>query len=310
MLLHVLIFNRPDKVGPETKRSLELLTQAAARQGHELHIIHDHECYMQFGKHPKLLMRNHKLEDVKVLIVKANEDGRNMMYRGTLIRQFELLGVPVVNKESAVLRAKNKLKTLQVLTKKKVPVPKSYVVINSEHLDEIVDGIGYFPVILKAVSGSGGRGVCIIESKIGLKSILQMIIKEGNPEPHVIQQYVKEAKGKDVRVFIVGKKIVGAMERIATKRDEFRSNFHLGGRVRLAELSSREKEVAMAAKDACGLDFAGVDIIRTKFGPKVLEVNSNPGLEGITLATNKDIAGEIIKFAVNRAKRNGKAKLM
>lgn len=303
MLLHALTFNQPNKIGPVTRKNLELLSDAAKRLGHELKIIHDHECYMQFGKHPKILFRNHNLADVKVLIVTANENGRNMMYRSTLIRQFELLGVPVVNKEIAVMRAKNKLKTLQVLMKKNVPVPKSYVVINAENVDEIIEGIGYFPVILKSVSGSHGKGVSIIESKMGLKSILQMIIREGNPEPFIVQRYVKEAKGKDVRVFIVGQKIVGAMERIATKRDEFRSNFHLGGRVRIAELSKREKEVAFAAKDACGLDFAGVDIIRTKNGPKILEVNSNPGLEGITLATNKDIAGAIIKFAVKKARR-------
>lgn len=305
MLLHVLVFNQPNRIGPITKTNLELLQAAATRLGHELTIIHDHECYMQFGDQPEILIRNHNLADIKVLIVMANQDGRNLTFRGTLIQQFELLGIPVINKEVAVMRAKNKLKTLQILTKKNVPVPKSYVVINTENMDEIIEGIGRFPVILKSVSGSHGKGVSIVESKIGLKSILQMIIREGDPEPLIIQQYVKEAKGKDVRVFIVGRKIVGAMERIATKRDEFRSNFHLGGRVKVASLSEREKEVAFAAKDACGLDFAGVDIIRAKRGPKILEVNSNPGLEGITLATGRDIAGAIITYALKKARLNG-----
>ena len=119
--------------------------------------------------------------------------------------------------------------------------------------------------------------------------------------PLIIQQYVKESKGKDLRVFIVGNRIVGAMERMTSQRGEFRSNFHLGGRVLVADLSDDEKTLAVAAAKACGLDVSGVDILRTKSGPKVIEVNANPGLEGITLATGKDIAGEIVQFMVEVA---------
>lgn len=306
MLLHVLVFAYPQKIGEITRKNLELLQESAKRIGHRLEIIYDHECYMKFGVKPELLIKNHDLGKMNVLIVKSNPAGRNLLFRSTLIRQFEMIGIPVINKERAVMRAKNKLKTLQILTRANVPVPKSYVVINSENIDEVVDGIGAFPVILKSVSGSHGKGVSIVESKRGLRSVIEMIIKEADPEPLIVQQYVKESKGTDVRVFIVGKKIVGAMERIATRRGEFRSNFHLGGRVKIAELTEKEKAVAIAAKEACGLDFCGVDIIRTKRGPKVLEVNSNPGLEGITKATGRDIAGEIIKYAVRKAARKKK----
>lgn len=303
MIIHVLIFASPQKIGEITKRNLEIMEASAKKLGHLLEIIYDYECHMKFGKRPEILLKNHNLSDINVLIVKANPSGRNILYRSNIIRQFELLGVPVLNNEAAVFKAKNKLKTLQVLTRKKVPVPKTYVVSHTQYIDDVVSGIGSFPVILKSVSGSHGKGVSIIESKRGLKSVIEMFVRETDPEPLIVQQYVKEARGKDVRVFIVGRKIVGAMERIATKRGEFRSNFHLGGRVKIADLSAREKEVALAAMDACGLDFAGIDIIRTKYGPKVLEVNSNPGLEGITQATGKDIAGAIIRHAVKKAQR-------
>ncbi|MBU1132063.1 RimK family alpha-L-glutamate ligase [Patescibacteria group bacterium] len=302
MKIHVLVFSHPQKMGGITRKNLELMTNSAEKLGHVLEIIYDHECYMKFGTKPGLLIKNHDLKEIKVLITKANPSGRNMMFRSTVIKQFEMMGIPVINKEFAVMNAKNKLRTLQILTRKGVPVPKSYVVINSQNIDEIVSEIGSFPVILKAVSGSHGKGVSIIESKRGLKSIIEMVIEEGDPEPLIVQQYVREASGKDLRVFIVGRKIVGVMERIATRKGEFRSNFHLGGRVRLAELSEREKEVALEAIKACALDFAGVDIIRTKNGPGILEVNANPGLEGITKATGRDIAGAIIKYAANRAK--------
>jgi len=310
MIIHLLIFGNPNKMFGVTRKDVEILTESATRLGHQIEIVYDHECHMIFGDKPEIMIKNHDLSKIKVLIVKANLAGRNIMYRSNVIRQFELLGVPVVNKEAGVLKAKNKLKTLQILTRKNVPVPRTYIVNHAQYIDEVVSDIGSFPVILKAVSGSHGRGVSIVESLRGLKSIIELIIKEGDPEPLIVQEYVKESKGKDVRVFMVGRKIVGAMERIATKKGEFRSNFHLGGRVKVADLSEQEKMVARSAIDACGLDFAGIDIIRTNNGPKILEVNANPGLEGITLATNRDIAGAIITYAVKKAQRrsNGKAK--
>lgn len=193
---------------------------------------------------------------------------------------------------------------MQMLTKNNIPIPKTYILNSSRHIKEISEDIGSFPIIIKSLSGSHGSGVSIVESKRGLKSLLDLLTNSNGSEPIMIQEYIRESSGKDIRVFIVGKRIIGAMERIATKKGEFRSNFHLGGRVRVAEMSRKEKDVAFAAIRACGLDIAGVDILRTKKGPKVLEVNSNPGLEGITQATGRDIAGEIIKYTVQKAKRH------
>ena len=303
MKIHVFVFSRTNKVGAVTQKNLDLLSAAAVQRGHSIEVIYDSECQMRFSGKPELLLKNHDIAAIETLLVQANIPGRNIMYRSNVINQFELLGVSVINKEAPVLRAKNKIKTLQILTRKNVPVPKTYVVNHAQYIDDVIDVVGPFPVILKAVSGSHGRGVSIIESKRGLKSIIEMFANEDDAEPLMVQEYVRESKGKDVRVFIVGRKIVGAMERIAQKRGEFRSNFHLGGRVRVASMSRKEKDIAFAAIKACGLDFAGVDILRTNSGPKVIEVNANPGLEGITLATGRDIAGTIIDYAVKKAKR-------
>jgi ribosomal protein S6--L-glutamate ligase len=304
MKIAVLTFSNPQKMTQVTDMDLTLLREAAEKLGHDFRVIYASDCLIKLAKKPDLFIKDiNPKKDIDILIVRANFLTTNVEFRASLIRQFELIGVPVVNKSMAVMRAKNKLKTLQLLSKQNVPVPKTYIVSETQSLDSIVEDIGPFPVILKAMAGSHGSGVSIIESRRGLKSIIDMLVRNEAAEPVMLQEYIKESSGKDIRVFIVGRRIVGAMERIATRRGEFRSNFHLGGRVRVATMSRTEKDVAFAAIAACKLDFAGVDIIRTKSGPKVLEVNANPGLEGITKATGRDIAGEIIKYAARKAAR-------
>ncbi|MFH0814796.1 MAG: RimK family alpha-L-glutamate ligase [Candidatus Falkowbacteria bacterium] len=303
MNIAVLTFSTPQKSSSITDMDLTLLREAAEKRGHNFNIIYASDCQIKLSRTPGLIVKNLKLKDVDVLITRANFLTANVDFNGSLIRQFELVGVLIVNKSIGVMRAKNKLKTLQILSQKNIPIPKTYMVSQSQNIEDIIADIGPFPVIIKSMIGSHGSGVSIVESKRGLRSIIDMIVRSNEAEPIMVQEYVKESKGKDVRVFIVGKRIVGAMERIASKRGEFRSNFHLGGRIRVATMTRKEKDVAFAAIEACGLDIAGVDLIRTKSGPKVLEVNSNPGLEGITKATGRDIAGEIIQYAVRKAAR-------
>mgnify|MGYP001384138805 CR=1 FL=1 len=302
MKINVLTFGKENNLSPITKKDLELLSQAAEKLGHQINIIYAPECQLKFDKKPEVFVKNKKVK-IDVILNRPNFLHEHLDFRAGLIKQFELAGIKVINNYAATMRAKNKLRTMQMLTKNKIPIPKTYILNSSEHLEEIVKDIGSFPVIIKSLSGSHGSGVSIVESKRGLKSLLDLLTSSGSSEPIMIQEYIKESSGKDIRVFIVGKRIVGAMERIATKKGEFRSNFHLGGRVRVAEMSRKEKDVAFAAINACKLDIAGVDILRTKKGPKVLEVNSNPGLEGITEATGRDIAGEIIKYTVQKTKQ-------
>jgi ribosomal protein S6--L-glutamate ligase len=303
MIIHILTFSNPEKINDLTRGELSFFEESAKKLGHEIKTIFARDCQLKFDQKPGLIIKGTKIKDIKILIVRANFLKSNLEFRHSLIRQFELAKIPLVNSYLPIMKAKNKLRTMQILGQHKIPIPKTYIVTNPEYLDDVITDIGSFPVILKTLAGSHGSGVSIIESKRGLKSIIDMIIKGDDSDPVMVQEYVKESKGTDIRVFIVGKRIVGAMERIATKRGEFRSNFHLGGRVRVAEMSLEEKKMAFKSVAACGLDVAGVDIIRTNSGPKILEVNANPGLEGLTEATGRDIAGEIIKYAVKMAKR-------
>lgn len=308
MLIHVLTFGNPARLTSVTQTDLDLLSEAAQNLGHKIEVIYSRDCQLEFTGKPRMLIKSKKRKNIDIVLVKANFLGADLDLHAGFIKQFELAGIPVINNSAAVIRAKNKMRTLQVLNQHKVPIPKSYIIRSSEYIDDVVEKIGSYPVILKSLSGSHGAGVAIIESQRGLRSIIEMMIESESSAPLTVQEYIKESRGKDIRVFIIGKRIIGAMERIATKRGEFRSNFHLGGRVRVAEMSRREKDVAFVAVEACKLEIAGVDILRTKKGPKVLEVNANPGLEGITKATGRDVAGEIIKYTVAKARREMRKK--
>jgi len=222
----------------------------------------------------------------------------------SIVKQLQLMGVPVVNHYLPIVRAKNKIRTMQILSHEGIPIPKTVVVNNIEYLDAAIEQLGSFPLIMKLALGSFGSGVSILESRRSLRSMLDLVVaSSAQRNNHIlIQEYVKEAKGKDIRVFIVGGKIVAAMERKA-KRGEFRSNFHQGGSVSLADLTEEEQRISLKAVEVIGLQVAGVDLIRTASGPKILEVNSNPGLEGITSATNINVSAEIVHFAEEVVRR-------
>ncbi|HBB38290.1 MAG: Ribosomal protein S6 modification protein [Candidatus Magasanikbacteria bacterium GW2011_GWD2_43_18] len=305
MKLYLLTPRVPKNPDSALKISLDLMTESAKARGYELVLISTEECKMRFTNTAEILVNNKKLH-IPVLIVKASFSWTNADVHASIIKQFELTGVETMNSFGAIATAKNKIRSLQIMSTKKIPIPKTYVVRSAEYVPEIVHDIGKYPVILKSVSGAKGIGVSIVESERGLRSIIQMMIDDDNSSPLIIQEYIKEASGKDFRVVVVGGKIVAAMNRIATRKGEFRSNFALGGRVKIAELTAEEKKIAIRATKAFGLDFAGVDIIRSKNGPKVLEVNSNPGLDGITKATGIDVAGAIIDFAIKRTKEKKK----
>jgi len=300
MKLYLLTPRVPKNPDSALKISLDLMTESAKARGYELVLISTEECKMRFTNTAEILVNNKKLH-IPVLIVKASFSWTNADVHASIIKQFELTGVETMNSFGAIATAKNKIRSLQIMSTKKIPIPKTYVVRSAEYVPEIVHDIGKYPVILKSVSGAKGIGVSIVESERGLRSIIQMMIDDDNSSPLIIQEYIK-----DFRVVVVGGKIVAAMNRIATRKGEFRSNFALGGRVKIAELTAEEKKIAIRATKAFGLDFAGVDIIRSKNGPKVLEVNSNPGLDGITKATGIDVAGAIIDFAIKRTKEKKK----
>jgi ribosomal protein S6--L-glutamate ligase len=247
----------------------------------------------------KLFYGGKNMPNVDVMITRANVL-RDADLELTLNKHLLLIGIPLINGYMPILRAKNKIRMLQVLAHKGVKVPKTVVLKTLEFLDQAIKRVGGFPVIIKTPHGSLGKGVAIVESRRSLLSSLDIFWMDPANRNLLIQEYVAESEGKDIRAFVVGGRVVASMERQSAEGD-FRSNINIGGVGVPVTLTEEEVELSIKAADAFNLDMAGVDILRTKTGPVVMEVNSNPGLEGITEVTGWDVAGEIVDFAVFKA---------
>lgn len=211
----------------------------------------------------------------------------------SVVRQFEAMGVPVVNPSSAILRARDKLRSMQVLSRLDVDIPKSMVIRRSAELDDALQLVGGVPCVLKLLQGTQGVGVMLVESREAIESVLQAFWSLGHTV--LLQEFIKESKGKDVRAFVVGDKVVAAMRREA-KLGEFRSNIHRGGLGRNVKLNPEEERVVVQAAKAMGLGVAGVDYLESNQGPKIIEINSSPGFQGIEQATRADIAGAVVDY--------------
>lgn len=273
-----------------------MLKKAAVGLGHSARIFRDaHFQFILDDVAPRCLYQGQNFSPPDIMIVRASVL-QNVDLAISTVKHLQLMKIPVVNYYLPIVRAKNKVRTMQILSHEGIPIPKTVMITSLDYLDTAVAQIGSFPLIVKIPNGSEGIGVSIIESNRSLRSMVELMSANFRNTTIIIQEYVKEAKGKDIRVFVVGDEIVAAMERKA-KRGEFRANFERGGSVSLTDLSETEKEIALAAAKAIGLHVAGVDIIRTATGPKILEVNSNPGLEGITQATGVNVAEHMVRFA-------------
>ena len=223
---------------------------------------------------------------------------RNVDLHCALIEQMELAGLFVLNRYTPIVKTKNKVKTMQILDHYGIPIPKTVIVHSPNELSSAVKKLGGFPIIVKTPVGSYGAGVTIVESMRALKSFLLW-----NQPLYLFQQFVKFSKGKDVRVFVVNGKVVGTMMRSA-KKGEFRSNIELGGVGKPVEITDEEASIAIRSIQALDLNYGGVDIIRGKDGPAVLEVNSNPGFKALEKATGTNIAQAIVEYAVECAERH------
>jgi ribosomal protein S6--L-glutamate ligase len=275
---------------------------AAKARGHQVKLIRADKCELSYANGKmKALYGGKKFPDFDVIIPRVNIT-INLDLFLPLNKHLLFMGIPVLNGYMPIMRAKNKIRTLQILSHKGIPVPQTVVLQHLNYLDDAIKRVGGFPIILKTISGSLGRGVVIVESRRSLLSALDMILSQDHWRTLLVQEFVEEAEGKDVRVFVVGGRVVASMERTA-KEGDFRSNIHAGGKGQEVELSKEEIEMSLKATSALGLDFSGVDLLRTKNGPVVMEVNANPGLEGITGATGIDVAGALIELAVSKAKQ-------
>lgn len=292
-----------EDIGKSATREELRLAQAVRELNHSARIFRVDKCQLVYDpNHPRVLYDGKIFPSYDVLIPRPTVL-RNVDLQIAIIKQFQLMGMPVVNTFHAISRAKNKLRTMQILDHYGIPIPKTIVVRDLKYINsEILKQVHGPPVILKTPFGSYGSGVVIAESKRAIVSALNFLWKENKINIILLQEYMKESKGKDVRVFVVGGKVIAAMVRSAAK-GEFRSNIELGGEGEKTRLTKHEIEVAIAATKALKLEVAGVDIIRSKKGPMVLEVNANPGFKALEEVTGINIAKHIIEYAVRKAKR-------
>lgn len=285
--MNIIILSRNPKL-----YSTDVLAQAAIKRNHNVRIIDPINCDILIEKkNPTIYYKGKKLESVDAVIPRI---GSSITYYGTaVVRQFEMMGVFSTLSSRALVLSRDKLQSLQILTKAKLGLPKTIFTNYSKNTDEVINHVGGAPLIIKLLEGTQGLGVVLAETKNAAESVLEAF--NGLQARVIVQEFVEEAKGADIRAFVVDGHVVGAMKRQG-KEGEFRSNLHRGGTAKVIQLTDEEEIAAIKATKSLGLAVAGVDMLQSKRGPLILEVNSSPGLEGIEKATKKDIAKEIIRF--------------
>lgn len=287
--------------------STSRLIEEAKKRGHKVVVVDPLKCNLVMEKNePNIHVVKHKLERVDAIIPRIGSSITH--YGSAVIRQFEMMNVFTALNSNALLRSRDKLRSMQLLSRESIDFPKTfYTNMNSSlEAEEILEFVGGTPIVVKVLEGTQGVGVMLLETKMAAVSVIQAM--HSLHAKIMVQEYIKEAEGKDLRVFVVNNKVVGAMVREG-KEGDFRSNLHRGGTATQAKLSKEERFVALQACKAMGLQVAGVDLIRSDRGPLVLEVNSSPGLEGIEAATGVNIAESIIKFVEHGAKNQSKTKI-
>ncbi len=279
---------------PKRKNGAERLQAAAIAAGHTADIVDYTKCYCNIEKsNPRIFMDDKELPKYDAIIPRISI--ANQSYGSVIIRQFEMMGVFTTTGSLAFLRARDKLRSAQLLARFNLDIPKTAFARATKNVDDLIDMVGGVPVIIKVVKGSQGIGVLLAETRKTAKSTIQAFISQ--KVNILVQEYIAESKGTDIRVVVVGGKVVGAMKRQSLDEDEFRSNINLGAKGVSVALTKREEVIALRAAKAMHLSsVAGVDLLRSKRGPLVMEVNAFPMLEGIEASTGKDIAGDIIRY--------------
>ena len=272
--------------------STSRLAEAAQDRGHEVHIIDPLRCYVNVAAQtPSIHYRGEKLTGFDAVIPRI---GASVTHYGlAILRQFEMMGVYSVNKSVAINRSRDKLRSLQLLAQKGIGLPVTGFAHSTKFTRDLIDLVGGAPLVIKLLEGTQGLGVVLAETDKAAESVIEAF--RGLKANFMVQEFIKEAEGCDIRCLVVGKKVVGTMMRKG-QEGEFRSNLHRGGSAQRVRITPEERSTAVRAARTMGLNFAGVDILRSNHGPLVLEVNSSPGLEGIERTTGKDIASSVISF--------------
>ena len=280
--------------------STKRLVEEAEKRGHKVKVVKYKNCYLSLDeKHPSVHYRGKLLSGYDAIIPRISN---NMTRYGcAVVRQFEMQGAWTASSSIAITRARDKLRSQQILTKAGVDTPKTLVSRNTTDIDELLEQIG-LPVIIKLATGTHGNGVVLAETKKAAKSALQAFYLYNEDGTNVLlQEYVKESAGTDIRAFVVGSRVVASMQRQSLD-DDFRSNLHKGGEGTSIKLTAEEKRIAVRAAKAMGLHIAGVDLMRSARGPLVLEVNASPGFS-IERITKRNVAEKIIDYVENNATR-------
>ncbi len=278
--------------------STRRLVEAAEARGHEVRVIDALRCYMNINSvHPEVHYKGETLEGFDAIIPRI---GASVTFYGTaVLRQFEMMGVYPLNESVSISRSRDKLRSMQLLSRRGIGLPVTGFAHSPDDVDDLLKTVGGAPVVIKLLEGTQGIGVVLAETHSAASSVIQAF--NGLKANILVQEFIKEAGGADIRCFIVGGKVIAAIKRQG-KEGEFRSNLHQGGSASLVKITAAERATAINAAKAMGLNVCGVDLLRSNHGPVVMEVNSSPGLEGIEGATEKDIAGMIIEFIEKNAK--------
>ncbi|HLB42791.1 MAG TPA: 30S ribosomal protein S6--L-glutamate ligase [Gammaproteobacteria bacterium] len=285
--------------------STQRLMEAAQARDHHSDTIDTMRCYMNItSARPTIHCKGKELEPYDAVIPRI---GASVTFYGAaVIRQLEMMGVFCVNDSVAITRARDKLRSLQLLSKKGIGLPITGFAHSLDEIKDLIAMVGGPPLVIKFLEGTQGIGVILVETSKAARSVLEAFL--GLKVNIMVQEYIKEAGGADIRCFVVGGKVVAAMKRQAKLPEEFRSNLHRGGVAAPIEITDEERNMAIRSANIIGLNVAGIDIIRSNRGPMIMEVNASPGLEGIEKTTGIDVAGEIIKFIESSVSHNHKEK--
>jgi len=278
--------------------STRRIQEAAVERGHEVTIIDPLLCYMNITSHrPTVYYRQMALEGFDAVIPRI---GASVTFYGTaVLRQFEMMGSYCLNESVAISRSRDKLRALQLLSRKGLGMPVTAFGHSTKMKEDLIRIVGGPPLVIKLVEGTQGKGVILAETNQAAESLIEAF--RGLDAYFLVQEFIGEAKGSDIRCLVVGDKVVAAMLRKA-KAGEFRSNLHRGGAAESVRLTPEERKAATRAAKIMGLNVAGVDILRSNHGPLILEVNSSPGLEGIESASGQNVAGKIIEYIEKNAR--------
>ncbi len=272
--------------------STSRLVEAGEKRNHEMMVIDHTKCDLLIEKkNPQILYNGKLIEGVDAVIPRI---GASVTFYGTaVVRQFEMMKIFTATESQALVRSRDKLRSLQILSRAGLGLPKTAFTNYSKDVKTVIKNVGGAPCVIKLLEGTQGVGVVLAENHNAAESVLEAF--NGLKARVIVQEFIKEAGGTDVRAFVVDGVVVGAMKRQG-KEGEFRSNLHRGGSAQVIELTDEEENAALKAAKSLGLGIAGVDMLQSKRGPLIMEVNSSPGLEGIEGATGKDIANAIIRY--------------